>query len=87
MVEKTPQKAIGGGVYVGVFDGHNAAAAVFAEGRVQAVLQEERLTGIKNYYGPPELAVAEAMSLAGVEAGDVDGVCFASKYLSVPRAP
>ena len=87
MDEKSPEKAVGSGVFVGVFEGHNAAAAVFSGGRVQAVLQEERLTGIKNYHGPPVRAVPEVMSLAGVEVADVEGVCLASRYVSRPREP
>ncbi len=87
MAEITSEKSGGSGVFVGVFDGHNAAAAVFCEGRVQAVLQEERLTGVKNHFGLPARAVPEVMSLAGIGAADVEGVCFASHYLPAPCEP
>ena len=76
-----------GGVYLGVFDGHNATAAVLAEGRVRAVMQEERLVKVKNYFGPPEHAVTAVLDLAGVDARGVDGVHLASGYLSVARGP
>jgi len=74
-----------GGVHLGVFDGHNACAAVLAEGRIQAVVQEERLVKVKNYFGPPEHAVAEVLKLAGVDGKGVDGVHLASGYLSTAR--
>ena len=74
-------------VIVGVFDGHNASAAVYTGGQVRSVVQEERPTGIKNFFGPPDKAVVAALALAGVQAGEVERVCFASKYLSEPRPP
>ena len=75
------------GAYLGVFDGHNAAAALFRDGRVQAVVQEERLTRVKNHFGPPERAVAAVLDLASLTAADVDEVHFASGYLSTARPP
>lgn len=75
------------GVYLGIFDGHNAAAALCSEGRVQQVLQEERLTGIKNFYGPPALAVGRMLEMAGLSASAVDRVCLASRYVATPRHP
>ena len=74
-------------VYLGVFDGHNAAAALFCNGCIQKAIQEERLTGIKDFYGPPEKAVREVMSLTGLHPSEVDAVCIASKYVSTPRPP
>lgn len=73
--------------YLGLFDGHNAAASLFFNGRIQKAVQEERLTGIKDFYGPPEKAVREVMSLMGLHPSDVDRVCVASKYVSLPRPP
>ena len=73
--------------YLGVFDGHNAAAAVFADGAVRHIIQEERLTGVKNHFGPPDRAVEAVLGLAGLQHSDVDGVCFSSRYLSVAREP
>lgn len=79
--------AISSRIYLGVFDGHNASAAVFADGSVQSVVQEERFTRVKNFFGPPDKAVEIALQLAGVTASQVDRVCFASQYLSEPRDP
>ncbi|MBI2505765.1 MAG: carbamoyltransferase [Candidatus Latescibacteria bacterium] len=75
------------GVYLGIFDGHNAAAALYSEGRVQHVLQEERLTGTKNFYGPPAQAVGRIMETAGLSAPVVDRICLASRYVATPRHP
>jgi carbamoyltransferase len=75
------------GVYLGVFDGHNAAAALCNEGRVLHVMQEERLTGVKNFYGPPALAVGRVLELAGLSASAVERVCLASRYVGAPRHP
>ena len=70
-----------------MFDGHNSAAAILVDGAVRHIVQEERLTGVKNHFGPPDQAVETVLELAGLEAGDIGGVRFASRYLSVPRAP
>lgn len=75
------------GVYLGVFDGHNAAAAVFFDGRCVAALQEERLNRIKNYHGIPEQAVRGVLQLAGLRPEDVSQVWIASNYISTPRPP
>ena len=74
-------------VLLGIFDGHNASAGVYVEDRVVSLLQEERLVRVKNHYGLPEQAVAEALRLAGVTAAEVDRVCCASRYVSAPRGP
>ncbi len=74
-------------VYLGVFDGHNAAAAILCNGRIQNAIQEERLTGIKDFYGPPEKAVRKVMSLTGMHPSEVEQICIASKYISAPRPP
>jgi len=74
-------------VYLGIFDGHNAAAALFYDGRVRQAIQEERLTGVKNFYGPPKKAVRRLMEMAGLHPADVDHVCIASRYVPTPRSP
>ena len=72
-------------VLLGVFDGHNAAAGVYHGDRVVALVQEERLVRVKNHYGPPGQAVAEALRLSGVAPADVDRVCFASRYVAAAQ--
>ncbi len=74
-------------ILLGIFDGHNASAGVYVEDRVVSLVQEERLVRVKNHYGLPERAVAEALRLAGVTAAEIDRVCCASRYVSAPRGP
>ena len=73
--------------YLGIYDGHNASAAVFRDGRIHTAIQEERLTGVKNYFGPPEESARASLAAAAVQAEEVDAVCVASKYLSTPQPP
>jgi carbamoyltransferase len=47
---------------LGIHDGHNAAAALVRDGRVEFVLQEERITRVKNQGDVPRFAVAQALS-------------------------
>ncbi len=54
---------------------HEASAAVVVDGRVVAVVEEERLNRRRHSPGcRPTLAVPEALDLAGVRSGDVDVV-------------
>jgi carbamoyltransferase len=73
--------------YLGIYDGHNASAAVFRDGQIHTAIQEERLTGIKNYFGLPEKAVMASMAAAGARPEDFDAVCIASKYIPTARPP
>ena len=68
-------------VVLGISDGHSASAGVYVDDRMVVLLQEERLVREKNYCGPPEQAVAAALRLAGVQAGDVTEICYASRYV------
>ncbi|MFH1569244.1 MAG: carbamoyltransferase C-terminal domain-containing protein [Gemmatimonadota bacterium] len=73
--------------YLGVFDGHNATAALMVDGRVVGAVQEERLSRVKNDVGFPRRAVAAVLAQAGVGAGALDGVWVASHYVSRARTP
>ena len=54
---------------------HDAAAAVVVDGVVVAAVEEERLNRRRHAPGDePVLAVAEALAIAGVKAGDIDAV-------------
>jgi len=74
-------------VCLGIYDGHNAAAALAVDGRVIHAVQEERLARVKNFFGPPERAAAQVLELAGLTPADVDRVCLASQYVQTPRDP
>ncbi len=74
-------------VLLGIYDGHNASAGVYIGDRLVSLVQEERLVRVKNHYGPPQLAVAEALRLAAVSQAEVDRVCCGAHFVSKPRGP
>jgi len=61
----------------GIHDGHNAAAALVADGRLLGALQEERLTRCKNQNGFPERAIDQLLRAHGASWGEVDAFVFA----------
>ena len=69
---------------LGIHDGHNATAALIRDGAVEYVIQEERLTGIKNQGGFPALAVTEILDRSGCSVDDIDHVAIASLHLPKP---
>jgi carbamoyltransferase len=73
-------------IVLGIHDGHNSSAALLADGRVVAAVQEERLTGRKNEARVPYLAIAEVLRLSGVEWPDVDAVALHSHHMPYARS-
>ena len=71
---------------VGIHDGHNASAAVLVDGQVIAAVQEERLTGVKNFHGCPTLAIAEVLRLSGLTWSAIDEVALHSRHMPVARS-
>jgi carbamoyltransferase len=61
---------------IGVHDGHNAAAAILVNGALAFAIQEERLTGTKNFYGFPARSVQACLDFVGARPGDVDELAF-----------
>lgn len=56
---------------------HDAAAAVVADGKVVAAVEEERLRRIKRAVGcGPVQAAREVLAIAGIEIGDVDEIAY-----------
>lgn len=55
----------------------DAAAALYADGRLVAAVAEERLNRIKHCAGFPALAAAEVLRIAGVSLADLDEVGIA----------
>ena len=51
-------------IILGIHDGHNAGAALLKDGKVLAAISEERLNNIKNYSGPPLLAIKKVYEIA-----------------------
>lgn len=62
---------------LGIHDGHNASAALLRDGQILAAVQEERLTGVKNYSGPPLGSIRKVFEISGVHPADVDLVALA----------
>src|ERR1700742_763434 len=58
---------------------HDSAAALVADGRIVAAVQEERFTRIKQDAGFPRRAIEYCLSVEGVSLRDVDHVVFYEK--------
>ncbi len=44
-------------IYLGIYVGHNASAALMQDGKIIYALQEERFTNLKNFYGYPAKSI------------------------------
>jgi len=62
---------------LGIYDGHLSTAALLVDGRLSAMVSEERLTRHKNQGGPPERAIGWVLERAGIEGQAVDAVALA----------
>ena len=62
---------------LGIHDGHDAGASLIRDGRVLAVLQEERPRNIKHYSGTPECAIKEVFRISNVHPREVDVIAVA----------
>ncbi len=71
---------------VGIHDGANSCAALIEDGKVVAVMQEERLTGEKNYSGFPYRAITEVLRLGKCNLADVDFVASWKDHIGEARA-
>ena len=70
---------------LGIHDGHNATAALLADGRIVAAVSEERLVRVKNVDCFPENAIADCLDAAGCSAEDVDFVAFNGEHQPYSR--
>jgi carbamoyltransferase len=59
-------------IILGVWDGHDAGAALVVDGAVVAAVNEERLSRRKLEVRFPSAAIAACLELGGVSGGDVD---------------
>lgn len=66
---------------IGGFLGHDANAAIVADGQILAAAQEERYTRRKHDGAFPERAIHDCLEIAGISPADVDAVVFAEKHL------
>ena len=58
----------------------NASAAIVADGRLLAAVEEERLNRVKYAAGLPKLAIEYCLAQAGVKLSEVD-------HIAIPRNP
>lgn len=58
----------------------NASAAIVADGRLVAAVEEERLNRVKYAAGFPRLAVQYCLDAAGAKLSEVD-------HIAIPRDP
>lgn len=59
-------------IVLGIHDGHNAGAALIKDGKVVAAISEERLNNLKNYFGPPLLAIGKVYDIAHIKPSETD---------------
>ncbi|MEW6261673.1 MAG: carbamoyltransferase [Thermodesulfobacteriota bacterium] len=60
---------------------HDSAAALIRDGRIEAALQEERLTRVKHDFNFPAHAIAFCLKQGGLAARDLDYIVFYDKPL------
>lgn len=63
---------------LGIHDGHNATACLYENGRIVAMVSEERFSRKKNQSGFPRLAVQWLMNEYGISPDNLDEVAVAS---------
>ena len=65
-------------VVLGIWDGHDAGAAILIDGRLVAAINEERLTRRKLEIRFPSLSIQCCLDLAGIPAARVDAVAVST---------
>jgi carbamoyltransferase len=63
-------------IVLGINPGWDSTAALVVDGKIVAVVEEERLSRVKMHLGFPRRAISEVLRLGGVDASDVDRVTF-----------
>jgi carbamoyltransferase len=63
---------------VGIWDGHDAGAALLQEGRVRFAVNEERLTRRKLEIRFPTRSIAACLTFAGLRPDDIDAVAIST---------
>ncbi len=64
-------------VILGINEDHNAAAAIFKDGKIAACVSEERYSRIKNDTEYPYCSIESAITLAGINPNEIDAVVIA----------
>ena len=65
-------------IYLGIYTGHNASAALMCNGKLIYALQEERFTNQKNFYGYPEKSINYCLEYVKKEKLIIDIAAFAT---------
>lgn len=65
-------------IILGIYDDHNASAAIYKDGCIVFAAQEERFTREKNHAGFPRHAISCGLKSLGLTVKDLDYVVFAS---------
>ncbi|MGH2359602.1 MAG: carbamoyltransferase family protein, partial [bacterium] len=63
-------------IILGINPGYDSTAALVIDGRIGAVVEEERLSRVKMHLGFPRRAIREVLRLSQVQPADVDCVTF-----------
>ena len=66
---------------LGIHDGHNGTACLYDDGRIVAMVSEERFSRKKNQSGFPTLAVRWLVEKYGLDADNLDLVAVAGGYV------
>ena len=69
---------------LGIHDGHNASICLLEDGEIKYLLQEERLTNKKNYFGFPEKSVSRMFEDLKIGPDDIDWVAMGSQHVPFP---
>lgn len=67
---------------LGIHDGQTSGASVVVDGRLVAAVNEERLVRLKQARGFPRRSVEEALRVAGIDPGSIDGVALGHRDMS-----
>jgi carbamoyltransferase len=67
---------------LGIWDGHDAGAALLAGGRLVAAVNEERFTRRKLEIRFPHASIAACLAMAGIKAGAIDIVAVSTSDLA-----
>lgn len=65
---------------LGIYNTHNATAAILKDGTVIACASEERFSGVKNHYGFPKMAIDYCLKEAEIKSEELDLVAIPYKY-------
>jgi carbamoyltransferase len=66
---------------VGLHVGHNASACIGDQNGLAFAIQEERLTGEKNYWGFPRKSIEACMKAVGAGKADLLGIAVGSRFI------